>query len=969
MPIFEYSMPDVVCSACTGTVDGYIELARKNKTLNPAIRAVNIDLTDEPPRAYIEVDEKMKKPCQLHFLPAMPKPKELAQFKDCYILINQQLYYVSYSGSTEPVNINDGEQFAKKLNELPQDEKADCLTLSLEVEKQLITDDGGFARLGWKAIQTELDETMEGSFSFLLSETPEFQMRKHLIKGSFSFLPSETAESQMRKHLIKGIIGLLTGSIMLGLCLSGVGLPMAAIYILGLASTALTAYLGKETFKEAFKKLKKKQFTMHTLFSISTLMALGVSIASFFVPALPMMFDTALLIFGFFHIGKAYEKSIKRHLKHASSYRSLAPTQILARSPGEIAFQKKLIHEIQPKDLIRVQADEVIGLDCIYAPPNNAGRSIALIDPYKGSNLPQTIQAKKKIRAGCRVPKDTDFIELEVTATEEDSYLNLLEKRSHANRDKKAPLETFASKLLQYFVPTVLVLAALSAIVIGILFTPLTAVQIAATILASACPCTLGLIIPLAVKIAYTKAVTQGVEFANRQALQAADDVDTVVFDVHGTLTKGEVRVIDSVQPDKQATNLSPRMLDYLAAIERESKSTHPIASAIQHYIHKVLKRPQEFGPEVKIEENLHSGIVATIRGETFIVGNKDLLIEREYFTKEEILAAEIPGHEAEHVIYLARLTPGNDKKIEGCILLTDPLRKEAVEVVRKLQDEGKRVCLCTGAGRATAEKYALKLGIPTDEDHFAFNCEPDSEEGDIKANSKTAFIDRQIKLGRNPAMVGDGLNDSRAFERCKFSIAIESATRRPAAEQEAEASSEDQISNLIESKAGAVIRKTKTHLSLYSILSAFSISRQTVRAIKRNLALSLSYNVLTTLAIVGLLVGIGFVLNPAIGAALMFIQSAFILTSLRRLKKEKLTYANDPILLEQEETLGESSTLQLKRVLPAMRQEAKPSDDMRVKYESERGSEFLASQASKRQMSKKITSLEEYPREIKLKS
>ncbi len=867
--LYEYSVPGVTCSVCTGTIDRALENVRKENLLQPRIRSVSIDLTYEPPRAFVVVEAEMKENCDLHFRTALPP--DLSQYKDSYIVIHHQLYYVNYSGQAEPVKINDFDRFSAVLKELHSE--AQTLHLSTEQEKQLISANGGFARLGSEAIKAELNG--------------------HLQDVGFELTDVVPVKVEIRKHILKGLLGLLSGSLMLGLCLSGFGLPLLALYILGAVGTLLTLYLGKETYTEAFKKLKNKELTMHSLFSISTLMAIGVSFASFFVPWLPMMFDTALLIFGFVHIGKAFEKSTKRSINRASSYRSLAPLKISVQTPGG-ELRDEFINTIQPGKIIRIPKGQVIGLDGRYLPEDKSQKNTSVINPYNGSNLPQAVKPGDTILAGCVVPNDVDFIDLEVIANEEESNLAFLENQSKSTLAKKAPLETTAAKILHYFVPTVLVLATLSALAIGILFTPLTALQVVATMLASACPCTLGLIIPLLIKIAFIKANTQGVLFANGESLQAASEVNTFNLDLNGTLTLGEIRVTSGLA-HKPPTNLSPEMLDCVAAIE--ACSEHVFAVAIRQYIHGELRRPREFCPAATHPEKFQTGQAATIQGERCIVGNKALMRDLG-FQEEEIRAAEIPDHEAEHVIYLAR-----NGKIQGCILLSDPLRKEAPEVIRELQNQGKEVHICTGADEETARRYARKLErlgtLPIPNNQIKANCLPDSK--DKEANTKTAYVKALKAKGRKVATIGDGLNDCRAFEESHFSIAIESANGH----------------EITQKKAGAVIHKVNNQLSLRSILCAFAIADQTVKNINRNLAISLSYNLLTALVIGGLLVGLGFVLNPAIGAALMFIQSALIMANLRRFQNEKLPYANDSVLTDQSKPGWNSTTGQLKRAFP----------------------------------------------------
>src|SRR5579872_2279620 len=183
----------------------------------------------------------------------------------------------------------------------------------------------------------DIEEEYEGELAKLAldfdSEKGIEKQAKEVVKTEINRLLEEECviypftdvvpvEIEIRKHFIKGILSLICGSLILGLSISGLGLPMFAMWGLGFFSTALTLFLGKETYQGAYKKLKAKELTMHSLFSISTFIALSVSIASFFFRSIPMMFDAALLIFGFVHIGEAYKKSTKQNVQRAHSYRA-----------------------------------------------------------------------------------------------------------------------------------------------------------------------------------------------------------------------------------------------------------------------------------------------------------------------------------------------------------------------------------------------------------------------------------------------------------------------------------------------------------------------------------------------------------------------------------------------------------------------------------------------------------------------
>jgi Cu2+-exporting ATPase len=181
-------------------------------------------------------------------------------------------------------------------------------------------------------------------------------------------------------------------------------------------------------------------------------------------------------------------------------------------------------------------------------------------------------------------------------------------------------------------------------------------------------------------------------------------------------------------------------------------------------------------------------------------------------------------------------------------------------------------------------------LGINT----VKANCLGDS--ANSTANTKTKYIKELTRQGHKVAMVGDALNDLLAIKNSHLGIAVES----------------NDSEQIIQQHAGAIITNRNNQLYLGSIVTALTIGNQTVRTIKQNLAFSLSYNMLALLALGGLLIGIGFVLNPAIGAALMVLQALFILANIYRFQQQKVKYANDAVLAETPTPEKKSSTPQI---------------------------------------------------------
>ena len=643
-------------------------------------------------------------------------------------------------------------------------------------------------------------------------------------------------------YWIKGILGVIAGLAVLGICIWGTGIPLLGLFLMGGISSLLTLYIGKDTYKHAIINLvKTKTLSMESLFTVSTLLALGISCASFFVPWLPMMFDAALLILGFKNIGQAIQESAKQKIIK-KSFRSLAPKKIQFQE--SFNSTKRIDADVSvlvPTNVIIVYKGQTVPVDGKCLEDNTSIYNTI----FTGRTLPQHIKKNDFICAGSVVPDDVEFIRIEVTATEENSYLAMSDRSIDQAELEKAPIETSATKILQYFIPIVFVIAVASAITIATLLSPLAAIQCGIAVLVSACPCILGLITPLAVRTGIAKAAALGVTFKSGKAIQTAAEIDTVVFDLNGTLTTGV--------PVVTKTTLSPEMLSILANIEAESN--HPIAKAIYHYAIKerrITKNDEKF-----TRHNFHhSGMIASTEHDQFIVGNSNMMQDQKIDFSEFI--HDLTHIDAEHIIYFAK-----NNKIMGYILLEDPLRPDAIATIQALRQQNKAIHLCTGADRHLANKYAAKLGI--DLGNIRANQIGGSE--DPSANTKKKYIKELIDAGRHVTMVGDAGNDAAAVAASHFGIAIQS----------------DASSPITQEQASAKIN----HNSLWSVVNAFTVAQQTFSNIKQNLVISISYNILAMVAFSGLLVAVGFALNPALGALLMIVQTGIILLNVKRFERQ----------------------------------------------------------------------------------
>ncbi|CAM2852971.1 cation transport ATPase [Legionella steigerwaltii] len=651
-------------------------------------------------------------------------------------------------------------------------------------------------------------------------------------------------------HWLKAALGLIWGIGLIALSIASFNIPLTAYILITGLTSLMTLYLGYNVYKSAWYSLLEKKWDSAALYTISTLTIVAVSIASMFIPGLPMMFEAAPLVLGFWHLGEGIEHTLVGEIQKKLDVRDCLPSLVLLKgNPDREILVKNLISN----DKIIIKKGEVIPVDGILME-----KALLYTTRVDGSPDLKEFNPGDEVLAGMRLADHIPSLAMRATKTYQKSYLSLIAENIAKANNEKAPVEQFANTVLKYFVPGLLTVALVSGIVIGSLFNPALAIQCVISVLVSACPCALSLITPMAVKIGMKKASENGIHFNNGKALQAAADIDIVVFDLNGTLTQGNP-VVQSLQIDNE------KFLPYLALLE--SQSDHPSAKKIKLYIEDQGIVTNE---QLKIDhdsiERHHAGIKAEINGETFIVGNKNMLLEHGVDVIDEPYNNPQNGS-----VYMVHRTKVQDKevtKVIGQIALFDPLREDAFATVAQLKELGKTIHICTGADQETAKKYAALLDI-SPENIRANTVGAITKKGQ---KSKSDYIKALQDAGYKVAMVGDAANDDTAIAKANVGIAVKSSIGDTATQQ----------------NAGIVILEGL----LFPIATAFDISAKTKQNIAQNLFVSLTYNSVITLVAAGLFVAIGFALNPAIGVALMVLESAIVLTNLYLFKQQEVVLA-----------------------------------------------------------------------------
>ncbi len=682
-----------------------------------------------------------------------------------------------------------------------------------------------------------------------------------LRKVGFDCIPSKVVVKRKKSlsHATKGVLGLAAGAILLLLPLIFTTIPFAWMCLLSLFSAGLTIALGRPFYRRAYYEFWKGTRTMDTLFSISTAVILGVSLAALFIPALPMMFEAGLLIFGFRHTGIAMSDAFKAKLLRVRRLQEDAPQKVRLADGKWVSLDA-----VKPGDCLLLSPGDMLGVDGRF----ESGVGLVSSLYQTGSNQSKPLVLGQLYPAGTKLVSISAPLLFRVTAAANDSFLAredcaILSAKINQALEKK-PLNSI-TYWLQFFVPMIVGVAGLSGLLVGLYFSSwVLAIQIVACGLVLGCPCTLGLIIPLVTHVGVKKIEKTGISMREPERLEVLEKVDCIMLDLNGTLTCGRPKV----------KNLDANQALLMLMARLEEKEEHWAAVAIRDAANELTKhlstdevKALKSGPP--FEGGACKALKSTHNGRRVLFKGKDGAADKEYVLGNRLMMKELGISDAaldvrrgalgESVVYLAE-----DGKLVGHLVLEDKIRDGAYEMVRGLQAQGKKVCLCTGSDEKTAKDYATAFGIPVDKAHVFSDC---TIEGN---NSKQAHLERLKKQGHHVMMIGDAGNDARVVAKSHFGLVVAHEGGNTGTQQ----------------GAHAVLLSE----SLLPILGLFKISRKTSNHIKQNIAFSFAYNAMAMSAPAVLSIGFGLVLNPAVGAALMIVQTLLIFANVYRFDAEKIS-------------------------------------------------------------------------------
>ena len=587
--------------------------------------------------------------------------------------------------------------------------------------------------------------------------------------------------------------------------------------------------------------------TMDTLVSLGSLISLGWSVyaAATYKPEQDMLSiytEVSASVIFFVMLGRYLEHRAKRSAGSAlAELFKLSSGQVeISRDGGNLVIpidelQVGDIFVVKPGDRIATDGQVVSGFTTI----NNAFLT--------GEAKPIEVAINDLVFAGSI--NNNGNILVRATRIGSDTELARITRMVLAAQSEKAPAQQLADRISRVFVPVVLVLSVITFIAwyVGD-FGIAKSITAAVAVLVIACPCALGLATPIALMVASGKAAKSGIIIRSPRAIEKALKITDAVFDKTGTITSGqmvllEMSLINNPLPNNSNTAISTSDL-LMFALSVESLDSHPIADAIKFALEK------QGVSKVQVSDFEHTagvGVAARVNlpssnaSKAVLIGSP-LSIARAttQFSPEIVLAIESANQRANSVAVLAV-----DGLAYGVFEVGDQIKPESKDAIQKLHKAGINTWLVTGDSETSAISIGSEVGIPID--HIFATATPED---------KLVFVENLQKNGK-VLMIGDGINDAAAIAKSDLSIAMGSGT----------------------DTAMAAADITLIRPSLLAVIDALDISKKSVRIIKSNLGWAFFYN------IAFIPIAASGNLSPMYAAGAMSLSSLFVVLNSLRIK------------------------------------------------------------------------------------
>ena len=623
--------------------------------------------------------------------------------------------------------------------------------------------------------------------------------------------------------------------------------------------------LNRAYFTVGFSRLFKGSPNMDSLVALGaaagltySLIEMGLLCAGQLTGMPDLYFESAGMILTLVTVGKYLEERSKGKTTGAiTALLALAPeTAVVRRNGTEVTVAAD---QIRAGETVIIRQGGRIPVDGTVTKGSGAVDESALT----GESMP--VEKTPGSSAVSATVLTSGYLELTADRVGADTTLSQIVQLMEQAASSKAPISRLADKISAVFVPVVISIAVLAAVLwatvggMGIRF----CLSIGIAVLVISCPCALGLATPVAITVATGKAAERGILIKSAASLELLGQVDTVVLDKTGTVTAGTPQVTDVLcVPGVTEEEL------LCAAASLEKPSGHPLADAI---VQEAARRSIPLCAVSDFTAVPGGGVQAVLDGKTLYAGNDRYMTLIGAGTAALRAAAETLAAAGKTPLYFAE-----EQQLLGVVAVADVVKPDSAAAIAALRRSGREVVLLTGDDRRTAEAIARQVGV-------------ERVIAQVLPQDKARCVEELQKDGRLVAMVGDGVNDAPALVTADVGLAIGAGT------------------DVAIESADVVLM----HSSLMDIVDAAALSRATLRNIRQNLFWAFFYNAIGIPVAAGVLYpALQLTLDPMLAAAAMSLSSVCVVSNALRLRGWKGAPTDNHVSLDKSADLTDNDTV-----------------------------------------------------------
>lgn len=608
--------------------------------------------------------------------------------------------------------------------------------------------------------------------------------------------------------------------------------PVNYVITIFILSLAFLIY-GFDIIKNGYKN------AIHLTLNMDTLITLGV-FSSFLYSLYNMIlilngnydkvhdlyFESSAMVIYFIKLGRYFEGISQNKTKEAiKKLVTVTPDKAYLKENDKI--KEITLDEIKKDDILVCHPGEKIAADGTIV----SGEAHLDESFITGESSPLKKSLNDKVITGS-INYD-GYIEYKAEKFGKNSAISEIVKLVTEASSDKSKIETLADKISGYFVIIVIILATITFLLHFLTGNSFGAsLNYFVTVLVVACPCSLGLATPVAIIISEGLCASHGLVIKKSSAFETANKIKAIIFDKTGTLTYGKPRISEIInytdKPDDEILKL---------VSSAEIKSSHPLSTAFKNYLENHNLKPYDSSD---FKNTPGKGIEATVNSQKLIIGSSSFLKENKI---------KIPKNKIKNntLIYVSI-----NGKLSAVISISDVIRKEAKEVIEKLNSQGIQTIMLTGDNSTVAKAISSSLNI---KEYYASQTPKDKAQVIQKLKEKYGYI----------MMCGDGINDSIALTKADIGLSLKGA------------------SDIAINCADVILIKD----DLTGILNLLNVSKKTFRKIKQNLFWAFFYNSLMIPIAMGLVKDL--TISPVIASIAMMFSSIFVVLNSLSLNKIKL--------------------------------------------------------------------------------